>query len=218
MNASRSPDSSSAPDASDAAVELRAQIRKCVHDLRNVLASQSSAIHLLGSGLPASALAPELAKQANQLQVAIDQLARLAETATGNDAMPMGSLNRFDNPNTNRARQRVLVVDDNVDAALTLARLLEFEGFEVATAHDGRQAVQQAQTSHPDIVVLDIEMPIMDGYEAAHRIREESQLHHCKLIAVSGHSDAEHRERALAAGFHAHVTKPVDPETLVRLF
>src|SRR6185312_637438 len=84
LNASRSPDSSSAPDASDAAVELRAQIRKCVHDLRNVLASQSSAIHLLGSGLPASALAPELAKQANQLQVAIDQLARLAETATGN--------------------------------------------------------------------------------------------------------------------------------------
>jgi CheY-like chemotaxis protein len=208
---------------SNAIEELRGRLRQSVHDLRNVLASQTSAVHLLSSGIAPSEIAPELAKQTKQFQALIDRLEGLSENTAANNTDGENSTSALKpsvKPDSNHdpASQRVLVVDDNVDAALSLARLLKFEGFEVATAHDGRQALQQAQTSHPDVVVLDIEMPIMDGYEAAHRIRQDCELLNCKLIAVSGHSDAEHRERALAAGFHAHVTKPIDPETLVRLF
>jgi CheY-like chemotaxis protein len=216
------PDSSAGnADSSNAALELRLQIRECVHDLRNVLASQTSALHLLSSGSKATQIAPELDKQAKQLQVLIDQLDKLAGNTIISDEAPRTSvLKTFEKSSTSDSggNPRVLVVDDNVDAAVSLARLLKFEGYEVATAHDGTQALQQAQSSHPDIVVLDIEMPIMNGYEAAQRIREECELLDCKLIAVSGHSDAEHRERALAAGFHAHLTKPIDPEALIRLF
>jgi CheY-like chemotaxis protein len=215
------PDGSAATADSTAVLELRLQIRDCVHDLRNVLASQISAIHLLSRGSEVNQIAPELGKQAKQLQALIDRLDGLAGNAIPSDETTRTSvLKPFEKTNTCdlSGGQRVLVVDDNVDAALSLARMLKFEGYEVATAHDGTQAVQQAQSSHPDIVVLDIEMPIMDGYEAAHRIREECELLDCKLIAVSGHSDVEHRERALAAGFHAHLTKPIDPEALIRLF
>ena len=208
-------------DSSAPALGLQQQVRDCVHDLRNVLASQVSAVHLLTSGSEATQIASELGKQNKQLQALIDRLDMLSGNAmVGSEELRTSVLKPFEKKSAADAgaKRRVLVVDDNVDAALSLARLLKFEGYEVATAHDGTQALRQAQSSHPDIVVLDIEMPIMNGYEAAHLICEQCELSHCKLIAVSGHSDAEHRERALAAGFHAHLTKPIDPEVLIRLF
>ncbi len=114
-------------------------------------------------------------------------------------------------------RRRILVVDDNVDAAEALAELLRDYGHEVATAHDGTQALDHARLHRPEIVLLDISMPEMDGYEVAKRIRSELGLGDALLIALSGYGEDRHRRLAREAGFDQHVTKPVDASKLEEL-
>jgi CheY-like chemotaxis protein len=113
--------------------------------------------------------------------------------------------------------RRVLVVDDNVDAAEALAELLRDYGHDVATAHDGAAALDQARLHRPDIVLLDISLPEMDGYEVAKRIRNEVGLGDALLVALSGYGEDRHRRLAREAGFDHHVTKPVDESTLEEL-
>jgi PAS domain S-box-containing protein len=112
------------------------------------------------------------------------------------------------------ARGRVLVADDNRDAADTLAMLLEISGFDVLVAHTGAQALEKAGESNPDAVILDIGMPDMTGYEVARRIRAEPWGKDLFLLAVTGWGQEEDKERALAAGFNQHMTKPVDPDNV----
>jgi signal transduction histidine kinase len=114
-------------------------------------------------------------------------------------------------------RRRILVVDDNVDAAEALGELLRDYGHEVATAHDGTQAVDHARLHRPEIVLLDISMPEMDGYEVAKRIRGELALGDTLLIALTGYGEDRHRRLAREAGFDHHVTKPVDASKLEEL-
>ena len=114
-------------------------------------------------------------------------------------------------------RRRILVVDDNVDAAEALGELLRDYGHEVATAHDGPQALDNARLHRPEIVLLDISMPEMDGYEVARRIRGELGLGDALLIALSGYGEDRHRRLAREAGFDHHVTKPVDASRLEEL-
>ncbi|HYV21373.1 MAG TPA: ATP-binding protein [Candidatus Bathyarchaeia archaeon] len=114
-------------------------------------------------------------------------------------------------------RRRVLVVDDNVDAAEALGELLRDFGHEVATAHDGTQALDHARLHRPDIVLLDISMPQMDGYEVAKRMRDELGLSEALLVALSGYGEDRHRRLAREAGFDQHVTKPVDVAKLEEL-
>jgi CheY-like chemotaxis protein len=109
----------------------------------------------------------------------------------------------------------VLVVDDNVDSAETLAEMLKLWGHEVRTAHDGQDALEAARAHRPDAVLLDVGLPIMDGYETARRLREEGLG--ALLVAVTGFGAAEDRRRAKEAGFDTHLTKPVSPETLRRV-
>ena len=113
--------------------------------------------------------------------------------------------------------QRVLVVDDHHDAAESLAMLLRMSGHDVQVAQDGPMALSMAAALRPDIVLLDIGLPGMDGYELARRIRELPELAAVQLIAVTGHGREADRQAAAAAGFHAFITKPVDPEALARL-
>jgi hypothetical protein len=113
--------------------------------------------------------------------------------------------------------QRVLVVDDNDDAAESLAMLLRMSGHDVQVAQDGPMALGMAAALRPDIVLLDIGLPGMDGYELARRIRELPELGGVQLIAVTGHGQEADRQAATAAGFHSFITKPVDPEELARL-
>lgn len=102
---------------------------------------------------------------------------------------------------------RILVVDDNVDAAVTLSTLLELEGYQTSTAHNGREAVTAATRDRYDVVLLDLNMPVMDGFEAAGVL---GQLRPAPtLIACSASSDVASRRRTSALGFHAHLTKPV---------
>lgn len=114
------------------------------------------------------------------------------------------------------APHRVLVVDDNADAAESLGMLLEVRGNEVRIAYDGLQALEAAGEFDPDIVLLDIGMPKMSGYEVARRLRAnrgDSVL----IVAITGWGQEEDRRRAREAGFDHHFTKPVDYEALLEL-
>lgn len=112
--------------------------------------------------------------------------------------------------------RRILVADDNLDAADMLASLLMLQGHEVALASDGVKALEQAQTFRPDVALLDIGMPGLDGYEVAERLRKDIALPGLRLVALTGWGQASDRARALAAGFDVHFTKPVDLDALYR--
>jgi PAS domain S-box-containing protein len=113
--------------------------------------------------------------------------------------------------------RRVLVADDNKDAAETLAHLLTLEGHEVRIAHDGREALALARIFRPEVALLDIGMPDMNGYEVAKSLRREPWGGAMVLAAVTGWGQEEHRRSSVAAGFDTHLTKPVDPAQVVRL-
>ena len=111
---------------------------------------------------------------------------------------------------------RVLVVDDNVDAARALGRLLELLGHHVAVAHDGPAALATASTVRPELVLLDLGLPGMDGYAVAARLRDAGH-HRAALVALTGYGQAEHRQRSSEAGFDHHLVKPVDFALLGRI-
>lgn len=116
------------------------------------------------------------------------------------------------------ARQlRVLVADDNRDGAESLALLLRMRGHEVTVAHDGREALVAFDRVRPEVILLDIGMPELDGYEVARRIRQSPAGRAVTLIAITGWGQKDDRARALAAGFDHHFTKPVDPTRLDEL-
>jgi len=113
---------------------------------------------------------------------------------------------------------RILIVDDNHDSADMLAMLLQFAGHETFAAHDGSAAVEAAATLDPDVIVLDIGLPILNGYEAARRIRKQAGQHRRPLlIALTGWGQDEDCRRSAEAGFDAHLVKPVDDAVLGRL-
>ena len=114
-------------------------------------------------------------------------------------------------------RRRILVVDDNPDTADSLAMVLLVLGHDVRTAHDGRAAVEAAETFRPEIVFLDIGMPELNGYEVASRIRALDGGDKIVLIAVSGWGKEEDKRRSKETGFDDHVIKPLDPICLRRL-
>jgi CheY-like chemotaxis protein len=107
----------------------------------------------------------------------------------------------------------VLVVDDNRDAADSLATLLELSGHEVRRAYDGLTAVEIATRLRPDLVPLDIGLPLLNGYEAARRIRQTSGRR-VKLVAVTGWGQEEARQRSSDSGFDEHLVKPVELATV----
>jgi CheY-like chemotaxis protein/anti-sigma regulatory factor (Ser/Thr protein kinase) len=105
---------------------------------------------------------------------------------------------------------RILVTDDNIDAAVTLSMLLEMEGHAVTVAHDGQQALRMAAQCMPDVVFLDIGLPDMSGHDVARGLRRIAGLERCTIVAVSGWGAQDDLARSSAAGFDAHFTKPVD--------
>jgi PAS domain S-box-containing protein len=112
---------------------------------------------------------------------------------------------------------RILVVDDNVDAASGFAQLLKMMGHDTHMAHDGPAALEAAKSYRPHIVLLDIGLPGMNGYEVARRLRAHTELQDMRLVAVTGWGQEEARRRAYEAGFDHHLTKPVDLVTLEKL-
>jgi CheY-like chemotaxis protein len=111
----------------------------------------------------------------------------------------------------------VLVVDDNVDAAESVAMILRLSGYDVRCSYDGVSALDTAKAYHPDVVVLDIGLPGISGYEVARRLRLDPEFEDTPLVAVTGYGQEADRRRSEIAGIDYHLTKPVDPATLQQL-
>lgn len=112
---------------------------------------------------------------------------------------------------------RILVVDDNHDSALSLAMMLSLMGHDTRTAHDGESAVETAESFLPEVVLLDIGLPKLNGYEVAQRIRERPWGASMFLIAVTGWGQEEDRQRSSEVGLNVHMVKPVEPAALEKL-
>ncbi len=111
-------------------------------------------------------------------------------------------------------RRRILVIEDNLDAADSLKIALEFAGNDVQVAYDGPSGLARAHDSHPEVVLCDIGLPGMSGYEVARAFSADDELRGAVLIALSGYGLPEDKERALSSGFARHLTKPLSLETL----
>jgi CheY-like chemotaxis protein len=130
------------------------------------------------------------------------------------DQLPSPPVAREPMPATNK---RILVVDDNQDSAASLSMLLELTGHETHIAHDGKTAVDMAAKIRPDVVLLDIGLPKLNGYEACRRMRDEPWGKSMLIVALTGWGQDSDREKSRQAGFDRHLTKPVDHATLTKL-
>ena len=155
-----------------------------------------------------------------RVEVRSDGLGKGAEFVVVLPALPASSADEVEAQAAAEApavRARVLVVEDNADAAEGLRMLLELAGHEVLVAHDGAAALEKARNEEPDLMLVDIGLPGIDGYEVARRIRREPSLRHLVLIALTGYGREADRTHALTAGFDHHIVKPVDPDGLMLL-
>jgi two-component system, sensor histidine kinase len=130
--------------------------------------------------------------------------------------VPTRALQHLQSGTAERAR-RVLLVEDNRDAAEVLATYLRSLGHSVHLAYDGSSGMKVALRDRPDVVICDIGLPGVDGYELARTLRAEPEMKQCLLVAVTGYGEARDRERGLQAGFQHYFTKPANPEEIARL-
>jgi CheY-like chemotaxis protein len=180
------------------------------HDLRNPLAPIRNAVAVLQHTEPQGEA--KWALEVIERQVAIlaklaDEVRATAEAGTPELSQPGRSVNRF----------RILVVDDSIDAATSTALLLRLSGHEVSIAHDGNAAIDMARSVRPQVVLLDIGLPLMDGYEVARRLRALPATDKASIIALTGYGQPQDIQRSREAGFDHHLVKPVDPARLEAL-
>ena len=171
------------------------------------LALSRGLVQLHGGTLEARSDGPG---QGSEFTVSLPLSPGAAQPAGTADAAPAG-------PREAPRGRRILVADDNADALSTMTLLLEMEGHEVHTASDGEQALARAEALRPDVAILDIGMPRLSGHQVAQRIRASEWSGDTLLIALTGWGQAQDQERALAAGFDYHCTKPVDLAALLPL-
>src|SRR5919107_1761448 len=115
------------------------------------------------------------------------------------------------------ARPTVLVVEDFEDNRFMMRRLLEMSGYHVVEAVNGQQAVELAGDESPDVILMDLSLPMLDGLAATRKIRERDRLARVPIVAVSAHDSADFHAEALAAGCNEYVTKPIDFDQLIQL-
>ncbi|MDB6170744.1 MAG: putative histidine kinase, hybrid [Chthoniobacteraceae bacterium] len=132
-------------------------------------------------------------------------------------AAPVPGIEAEENSCKQWKKRRIIVVDDNVDTAQALVRLLKRDGHELYVAYDGYAALEKARACSPEVVLLDIGLPEMDGYEVAARMREEPRCANALIVALSGYGQDEDRRRSKAAGFDYHLVKPADMGELKEL-
>ena len=118
---------------------------------------------------------------------------------------------------SDQGRRTILVVDDFDDTRLLLRTWLEKKGFRVVEAENGNQAVAKAEDERPDLIIMDVEMPEMDGLSATRKIRKLKQLEGVPVLAVSAYGAEQYRREALAAGCNEYVSTPFEPDDLEKL-
>jgi two-component system cell cycle response regulator DivK len=111
--------------------------------------------------------------------------------------------------------KRILIVEDTEDNRQILRDLLTNAGFDIVEAHDGQAAVEAASKHHPDLILMDIQLPVMNGYEAIRRIKANTELQPIPIIAVTSYALSEDKEKARAAGCDGYVAKPFSPRQLL---
>lgn len=148
----------------------------------------------------------------NAVVLAASRLASGGDAYTPDDPAPIG-----DEPQVTKNRLRALVVDDAPDVTEMLAILLQYAGYEVVMVYSGPQALNAARAERFDVVVSDIGMPGMSGYQLAEAVRALPDYEFTPMIAVTGFTMYEDRERALSCGFNAFLTKPINPRDLINL-
>ena len=188
------------------------QLAMLAHELRNPLTPLRNGIEIvrqMSSGTPA------LARTAQMMSRQIVQLIRLVDDLVGTEGSPVAA----DTVGTpakplESVRLRILVADDNADGADSLAMLLQAEGHVVLTAPDGRRAVEVAEAFGPDVILMDVAMPNLDGLEATREIRRRPWGQRIRIIALTAWGQEAERRRTRDAGMDAHLVKPVDPNSL----
>jgi CheY-like chemotaxis protein len=111
--------------------------------------------------------------------------------------------------------QRILLAEDNEDNRTIYRTILEHSGYTVVEAQDGEAAVRLAATEHPDLILLDISMPLLDGWEAARQIRDNPDIAQVPIVALTAHALQQDRAKAIAEGFDSYLAKPVEPRRVV---
>ncbi len=109
----------------------------------------------------------------------------------------------------------ILYIEDNEQNFYLVKVLLKTRDFEVLWAQDGREGIEKADQSRPDLVLLDIQLPVMDGYEVARRLRSNPELSKIPIVAVTSYAMSGDREKALSAGCNGYIEKPIDPDTFL---
>jgi signal transduction histidine kinase/DNA-binding response OmpR family regulator len=163
-------------------------------------------VQLHGGEVVASSAGPGQGSQFRVLLPCLGEVDEPVAQEDGRDQLPTAAIAR-----------RILVVDDNVDVVETTTMLLSLSGHQVRSAKDGLQALHMASEFRPDVVLLDIGLPLMDGYEVARRLRQTPQTAGALLIALTGYGQQGDRQRGRDAGFDGHMLKPVDPHALAKL-
>jgi len=196
------------------------------HELRNPLAPLRNGIEIVRQ---LSAKDKTLTRTVTMMGRQMDHLVRLVDGLLEHGGEfkaavtdPADKPAAADQPATDEAAQppqklRVLVADDNADAAASLALLLQIDGHEVQLALDGRKAVELARLFLPDIIFMDLGMPLLGGAEAARQIRGEPWGQSIRIVALTGWGHEAERRRTQAAGFDLHLVKPVDPRALAAI-
>jgi len=137
--------------------------------------------------------------------------------AEGVSTLDGGQVSKAEREDRNGASPLVLVVEDFEDNRFMMRRLLEMSGYRVVEAVNGNQAVEAAAREQPDIILMDLSLPLLDGLAATRRIREQQNARRVPIVAVSAHDSADFHAEALAAGCNEYVTKPIDFDQLVQL-
>lgn len=200
-------------NVSPAGMDLPPKTRRLVHDLRNCLASMRAGASLLRRSTDQPAI---VEKVADGIYAQVQEMLDIMDEFIGarpavEDSTVVGAAP------TKVESLRILIADDNTDAANTLATYLRLCGHRPVIAFDGGEALQLAADEPPDVMLVDLTMPTLNGFDVARNIRAQPWGNSVRLIAVSGWFSPDDIDRASLAGFDGHMSKPIDMDKLPRM-
>jgi CheY-like chemotaxis protein len=200
-------------------------VAAAVHDVRNDLAMLQSALHLSGK-VQGRHFALDLQAQIGRIALTMNRLLHSFEAeeeapeqlSSPSERVQPPQSDTLSSPHAGDSHpRRILVADDNADAAKALALMLRMDGHDVRVALNGQEALELAEESHPEVLLLDIAMPVKDGLTVAREIKAQPWGTQCALIAMSGRNRPEDRDETFDAGFMQHLVKPLNFDEVSRL-